>query len=115
MKIKYDKNSDSKYITVSSSQRKRGIVARTKKIHPWLMVDYDKAGNVYGIEILNTSKHEGTLVIFGNLVNYLEGKTRFEDNVNEKKFDSREEGRLTLSIENPGFSNQIRNASIALL
>jgi len=45
MKIKYDKNSDSKYITVSSSQRKRGIVARTKKIHPWLMVDYDKAGN----------------------------------------------------------------------
>ena len=55
--VRYDKKSDAKYITLLPEKQKRGVVARTEKVKPWLLVDYDKDGNVYGIEILNASKN----------------------------------------------------------
>lgn len=62
MLTRYDKEIDTKYITLLSG-KKRGVVTRTEKIHPWLLVDYDKHGNVFGIEVLNVSKHAVTLSV----------------------------------------------------
>ncbi len=51
MKVKYDKETDILYITLSdeaideSDQDKKGII-----------LDYSKSGNLVGIEILNASK-----------------------------------------------------------
>ena len=72
MLIKYDKEVDSRYIVLSNKKKKKGIVARTKQVYPWLMVDYDKEGNVFGIEILNASLHQGAFVVADKRVTYLE-------------------------------------------
>jgi len=63
MLIKYDKIIDAKYITFLPTKRKRGVVAHTKKVRPWLLVDYDKDGNIFGIEILNASKNNVAFVL----------------------------------------------------
>ena len=52
MTIKYDKESDSKYVRIN-----KGVVATTKKEHDWLFFDYTKDGEVVGVEVLNASKH----------------------------------------------------------
>ena len=58
MLIRYDTIADAKYITLLPEKQKKGVVVRTKKIHPWLLVDYDKNGNMFGIEILNASENK---------------------------------------------------------
>jgi len=58
MLIRYDTIADAKYITLLPEKQKKGVVVRTKKIHPWLLVDYDKDGNMFGIEILNASENK---------------------------------------------------------
>ena len=63
MLIKYDKKVDAKYITLFPKKRKKGVVVRTEKIQPWLLVDYDKEGNIFGVEVLNASKNLVTLVV----------------------------------------------------
>ena len=55
MLIRHDIVADAKYITLLPEKAKKGVVARTKKVHPWLLVDYDKEGNIFGIEILKAS------------------------------------------------------------
>ena len=50
MKIVYDKSVDALYITL-----KKGKAAKTKEHHGYL-IDYDKKGDLLGIEILSYSK-----------------------------------------------------------
>ena len=47
MKIKYDPEADAMYITLKEAE-----VETTKEIEQNLILDYDKDGNVIGIEIL---------------------------------------------------------------
>lgn len=47
MKIKIDKNAGAGYIYL-----KKGKIFSTKKKQDWLVVDYDKNGEVLGVEIL---------------------------------------------------------------
>lgn len=76
MLIRYDKTADAKYITLLPKRRSRGVVARTKKTRSWLLTDYDSSQNIYGIEILNASKHKGTIVIVDNQVSFFEEPSR---------------------------------------
>jgi uncharacterized protein YuzE len=57
MLIRHDTEADAKYITLVPEKARNGIVARTKKIHSWLLVDYDAQGEMFGVEILNASAH----------------------------------------------------------
>jgi len=66
MLIRYDNEADAKYVTLLSENQKKGVVARTEKIKPWLLVDYDKQGKVFGVEILNASQNQITLVVSQN-------------------------------------------------
>ncbi len=50
MRIKYDKSADALYITL-----KKGSVAKTKEQKSYL-ADYDKKGDLLGLEILKYSK-----------------------------------------------------------
>ena len=52
---RYDKEADAKYITLLPEKQKKGVVVRTEKLSSWLLVDYDKDGNMFGVEILNAS------------------------------------------------------------
>ena len=54
MKIRYDKETDSKYIEVTASKKN---VSCTKKEKDWLLFDYDEKGKIMGIEILDASEH----------------------------------------------------------
>ena len=60
MQIEYDKKSDAKYIRL-----KKGNVAETKEKQKWLLFDYDKNGEVLGVEILDASKHPISLSTIG--------------------------------------------------
>jgi uncharacterized protein YuzE len=63
MKTTYDKIADAKYIKVSEKTSRRGVVTRTECLSDWLNVDYDKQGNVYGIEVLNASRHPVAVLV----------------------------------------------------
>lgn len=52
MKITYDKVADAQYVYL-----RKGKISYTKKEKDWLLFDYDKNGNILGIEILNPSKN----------------------------------------------------------
>lgn len=52
MKVKYDNNTDAKYISIE-----KGVVSKTQKLTEWLFIDYDKSDNVLGVEVLNFSKN----------------------------------------------------------
>ena len=47
MRIRYDSDADAMYITF-----RKADVASTKKIDMHIIVDYDKKGNVIGVELL---------------------------------------------------------------
>lgn len=51
MKIKYDKEADVLYLKLSEAQ-----VAESDEDKPGIIIDYDKKGNVVGIELLEASK-----------------------------------------------------------
>lgn len=57
MKITYDKFADAKYVYV-----KKGKIAYTKEQQEDLLFDYDKDGNILGIEILNASRSSYELI-----------------------------------------------------
>src|SRR3989338_6956033 len=63
MLIRYDRETDTKYITLLHEEQKSGVVTRTEKVEPWLLVDYDERGEVFGIEVLDASKNQVTLVV----------------------------------------------------
>lgn len=53
MKIEFDPEIDALYVQLAE-----GDIEKTEEIKKGMMLDYDKAGNVLGIEILNVSKRE---------------------------------------------------------
>jgi len=63
MRTTYDKIADAKYIKISAKASRRGVVARTECLSDWLNIDYDKQGNVYGIEVLAASLHPVTVLV----------------------------------------------------
>ncbi len=90
MLIRYDKEADAKYITFLPRKAKKGVVVRTQKVHPWLLVDYDKEGNVFGIEILNASQHLAATEVFGDS-SFTQSVSRAESDYKKglvKKFSS---------------------------
>jgi len=52
MKVKYDKQVDILYITLSQEE-----VRESDEYKSGIIIDYSKDGSVVGIEILNASKH----------------------------------------------------------
>ncbi|MFT5179564.1 MAG: hypothetical protein ACI9GH_000464 [Candidatus Paceibacteria bacterium] len=50
--ITYDKAVDAKYISI-----KKGKIFKTKILKDWLNLDFNKKGDVLGVEILNASKN----------------------------------------------------------
>ena len=54
MKTQYDKQANAFYIKFSNE---KASVAKTVKLNNFLLVDMDKKGKIYGIEILNASTH----------------------------------------------------------
>ncbi|PKO86355.1 MAG: DUF2283 domain-containing protein [Betaproteobacteria bacterium HGW-Betaproteobacteria-12] len=55
MKLEYDPASDALYVRLSD----RPII-ESEQIKPGIVLDYDDAGNVAGIEILSASKHDNS-------------------------------------------------------
>ena len=51
MEIRYDKEADSMYI-----EFRKGKFARNKKIDDFTIIDYDKEGNMLGMEFIAVSK-----------------------------------------------------------
>lgn len=54
MKIKYDKESDIVYIKFSDQE-----IIESDENKPGVILDYDKDGNIAGIEVLNASSKMG--------------------------------------------------------
>jgi len=53
MKIEFDPAVDALYVNLS-----KGEIEQTKEVQKGIMMDFDKEGNVLGIEVLNVSKRE---------------------------------------------------------
>lgn len=51
MNIRYDRQADAVYIEL-----RKGVFGSNKRIDDFTIVDYDKIGNILGIELLNVSK-----------------------------------------------------------
>ncbi len=51
MRLKVDKESDALYLRLDES-----AVVESEEIQPGIVLDYDAAGNMIGVEILNLSK-----------------------------------------------------------
>lgn len=64
MKITYDKIADAMYIYMKKPV-KNERVGRTLPVSDDLIVDLDKKGNVFGIEILSASKYVSKNVLRG--------------------------------------------------
>ena len=52
MKVKYDKEVDVLYITFSDKK-----IAESDEDKPGIILDFDQAGGIVGLEILNASKN----------------------------------------------------------
>ena len=52
MKIEYDPTADALYVRLSDQS-----IIESEQIKPGIVLDYDEAGNVVGIEVLRASKH----------------------------------------------------------
>ena len=52
MKVKYDKETDTIYITFSEEK-----IIESDEDKPGIILDYSATGNIVGIEILDASKH----------------------------------------------------------
>jgi len=51
MRLKVDKESDALYLRLDEA-----AVEESEEVQPGIVLDYDAAGNVIGVEILNLSK-----------------------------------------------------------
>ena len=54
MNIKFDKEADAIYLKLSDAD-----VAESDEEKPGIIIDYDKDGNIVGIELLDASKKTG--------------------------------------------------------
>lgn len=57
MKIEYDPAVDALYVRLNDRD-----VIESEQIRPGIVLDYDEAGNVVGIEVLSASKHDKELL-----------------------------------------------------
>ena len=57
MNIKYDPDADAMYIQLRDTK-----VAKTKKIEKHIIIDYDSAGNVRGVELLFVKENNPNLL-----------------------------------------------------
>ncbi|MBP6653296.1 MAG: DUF2283 domain-containing protein [Propionivibrio sp.] len=55
MKIEYDPTADALYVRLSDQS-----IIESEQIKPGIVLDYDDAGNVVGIEVLRVSKHDSS-------------------------------------------------------
>ena len=55
MKIEYDPTADALYVRLSDHS-----IIESEQIKPGIVLDYDEAGNVVGIEVLRVSKHDSS-------------------------------------------------------
>ncbi len=55
MKIEYDPTADALYVRLSDQS-----IIESEQIKPGIVLDYDEAGNVVGIEVLRVSKHDSS-------------------------------------------------------
>ena len=55
MKIEYDPTADALYV-----RRSDAPIFESEQIKPGIVLDYDEAGNVVGIEVLRASKHDSS-------------------------------------------------------
>jgi uncharacterized protein YuzE len=53
MKFEYDPAVDALYVRLNEQP-----IIESEQIRPGIVLDYDEAGNVVGIEVLRASKHE---------------------------------------------------------
>ena len=53
MKIEYDPAVDALYVRLNDQ-----CIIESEQIKPGIVLDYDEAGNVVGIEVLSASKHD---------------------------------------------------------
>ncbi|NJA90233.1 DUF2283 domain-containing protein [Rhodocyclus tenuis] len=51
MKLEFDTHADAAYLEISDEE-----IENTREIEPGVIVDYDAAGHIVGIEILSISK-----------------------------------------------------------
>ncbi len=72
MKIEYSKEDDALYITL-----KHADIADTDELTEDIIIDYDKVGNIVGIEVLDASQHVDmeSISISNNLEIQEEAKT----------------------------------------
>lgn len=54
MNIKYDKEADAFYLKLSDEE-----IAESDQEKPGIIIDYDKNGNIVGIEVLDASEKTG--------------------------------------------------------
>ncbi|MDP2672651.1 MAG: DUF2283 domain-containing protein [Nanoarchaeota archaeon] len=57
MKIRYDSDADAVYIKLRDIE-----IAETKKVDDYTILDYDKSGNLIGIELLFVSEQNPSLL-----------------------------------------------------
>lgn len=57
MKFEYDPLADALYVQLNEQP-----IIESEQIKPGIILDYDDAGNVVGIEILSASKRDGALL-----------------------------------------------------
>ena len=53
MKLEYDPAADALYVRLNDHP-----IIESEQIKPGIILDYDEAGNVVGIEVLSASKHD---------------------------------------------------------
>ncbi|MBP5985837.1 MAG: DUF2283 domain-containing protein [Azonexus sp.] len=53
MKLEYDPAADALYVRLNDQ-----LIIESEQIKPGIILDYDEAGNVVGIEVLSASKHD---------------------------------------------------------
>lgn len=58
MKLEYDPTADALYVYLNDQP-----IINSEQIKPGIILDYDKAGKVVGIEVLRASKHEDAPLI----------------------------------------------------
>ncbi len=92
METKYDKEIDAKYVSI-----KRGKVAHTTRDKEWLLFDYDKNGDVLGIEILDASKH---------LISIYTAKEGFLGFGVEESARGSDDESLGLTIKSPSYKKE---------
>jgi uncharacterized protein YuzE len=97
MKISYDKTIDAKYVRI-----KFGRVFRTERKNDWLIFDYNKKGEILGIEILDASRNNISIMTDGrNLIEYLIDLQQETEKFNAPfgvTFDHRENSLLTPQV-----------------